>query len=199
MFSKAVLTDDETNSIRDPAEVAGLGAISINMHKVKSIRRRIERKFNTEAIGPQQAIYERAKKVGAVQLSAGPVIQKRASPKVKSTYDRTVPVVIFKVHCVTRVSLQLLGYIPKEIENNSPCPAQKRAREEDEILAEETRLEKQLEELKRRRRVLGNAGSPANAGPSTQADESSFTIKAERTVFDFSQGGTADKPFTIDD
>ncbi|CAD6892599.1 unnamed protein product, partial [Tilletia laevis] len=199
MFSKAALTDDEANSIRDPAEIARLGEISIVMQKVKSRYQMKRPVYSTVAIGPKQAIYERAKKVGAVQLGAGPVIQALAAPRSIPINDTQVPAVKFRVHCATRLGLQLLDYIPKEEDTSTSIPSKKRSREEEELEVESQRLKNQLEEVEKRRRVLADAESSRNAGSSAQAEEAPLSVKRERAKFDFSRGGTANDPLTIAD
>ncbi|KAE8261431.1 hypothetical protein A4X09_0g7665 [Tilletia walkeri] len=68
MFAKAAVTDNEVNSIRDPAEVARMGDIDLVLKKVESWKPINNRTFSQRAIGPQQAIYERSKKVGAINF-----------------------------------------------------------------------------------------------------------------------------------
>ncbi|KAE8218000.1 hypothetical protein CF319_g8037 [Tilletia indica] len=190
MFAKAAVTDDEVDSIRDPAEVARMGDIDLVLRKVESVKQQKDHVFSQRAIGPQQPIYERSKKVGAVNFG-----QDRGT--VTSKTDPNFAPVTFKFHCTTRIGLQLLGYIPMEKESESASSTKKRSREEEEIEAEEKRLKKQLEELNKRRRVLGDAANSNNAD--TQAGESSISVKNERRKFDFGRGGTADDPLTIAD
>ncbi|CAD6884098.1 unnamed protein product [Tilletia controversa] len=198
MFSKPKVTDDEVNCIRKPEEVARLGEIRIEVRKVESTQSCEERLYSTEDIGPQKAIYERAKKVGAVQLGVGPTISKPSQPPVLPIYDETFEKVTFTIHCTTHVGLQLLGHIPIPTQIEAPpISPKKRSREQDDIEVEQKRLRDELDRLDKRRRILDEADSSSSAV--AQAGKSSISVKRERTVFDFSRGGTADAPFAIDD
>ncbi|KAE8245268.1 hypothetical protein A4X13_0g6011 [Tilletia indica] len=197
MFAKAAVTDDEVNSIRDPAEVARMGDIDLVLKKVESWKPINNHTFSQRAIGPQQAIYECSKKVGAINFGAGHTVPRADWGMSSCKFDDSFAPVTFKFHCTTRIGLQLLGYIPMEKESKSASSTKKRSREEEDIEAEEKRLKKQLEELNKRRRVLGNAANSNNAD--TQTGESSISVKNERRKFDFGRGGTADDPLTIAD
>ncbi|CAD6897491.1 unnamed protein product [Tilletia controversa] len=199
LFSKVVVTDDEMNSINDPAEVARLGEILIELRKVASHQPSIVPKFPVTDLGPEKAIYERAKKVGAIQSGAGPIVQRPYSARSSWTHDATFQTISFKVQSSTRVGLQQLGHIPKDEEVPSASSIKKRSREEEKIEAEKKRLRSELERLENRSRVLQEAGSSRGTGTSTQDGEVSVSVKNERRAFDFSSRGTADDPLTIAD
>ncbi|CAD6912708.1 unnamed protein product [Tilletia laevis] len=189
MFSKPAVTDDEANSIRNPAEVAGLGMISIIVRKVLQTYPCVQL-YPQDVLGPQKAVYERTKQLGAVQISAGPTINKPRTEQVGCIYDDTFPPTEFVFHCTTRIGLQLNGIIPVE---TAPTAKQKRTREEEELDAEEQRLQKELENLKKRRRVIaGDTDNAENARP----DENAIRVKREKRAFDFSTGGTRENPLT---
>ncbi|CAD6884888.1 unnamed protein product [Tilletia controversa] len=214
MFSKAVTTDDDKDSIRDPAEITRLGEIAVTIKKVLSTLEGKTPCLESWQIGPQKAIYEKEKKVGAIQFRAGPTFNK---PSLGHTIvicdDKFVPVE-FKIRCATRVGLQLLHHIPKDDESSSAKKKKKRSREEEEELAaqgerlqkrleeDQKRLEevqKRLEEVQKRRRGGSEEGSPDPHDSSPPADGMSLNVKKERMKFDFSAGGTTAEPFDLTD
>ncbi|CAD6946002.1 unnamed protein product, partial [Tilletia controversa] len=194
MFSKPAMTDDETNSIRKPEDVAKLGVVSVQLRRVDS-QQPMKDSFPDASIGPQQAVYERAKKVGAIQFSAGPKIQRPSPGKAQCIIDPSFPPVFLDFHCTTRLGLQLLGHIPMDGADIS-SRSKKRSREEEEkneaekIEAEERRLRNELEILEQRRRSLGNASGSGSAGMRTKTSRSSVPVKKEKRKFDFTHGGT---------
>ncbi|CAD6947864.1 unnamed protein product, partial [Tilletia controversa] len=194
MFSKPAVTDDETNSIRKPEDVAKLGVVSVQLRRVNN-EQPMKESFPDASIGPQQAVYERAKKVGAIQFSAGPTIQRRNPGKAQCIIDPLFPQVFLDFHCTTCLGLQLLGHIPMD-EAEISSPSKKRSREEEEkneaenIEAEERRLRNELETLERRRRLLSNASGSGSAGTRTKTSRSSVPVKKEKRKFDFTHGGT---------
>ncbi|KAE8227645.1 hypothetical protein CF326_g7452 [Tilletia indica] len=190
MFCKAEVTDDELQSIREPEEVARLGEVCISLSKVSSKQEGVEIFWN-DGINQEQPIYEKAKKVGAIQIGAGPTINSQNPRCCHCTYDTTFTPIDFTIRCTTRIGLQLLGHIP-------PNQGSENRGEEEEMEAEEKRLEKELIEVKKRRRLRNNADS-SRALVSQAGEASTSRVKMERTKFDFSRGGTADDPLDIDD
>ncbi|KAE8261695.1 hypothetical protein A4X09_0g7619 [Tilletia walkeri] len=87
---------------------------------------------------------------------------------------------------------KLLGHIPPN------QGSENLGEEEEEMEAEEKRLEKELIEVKKRRRLRNNADS-SRALVSQAGEASTSRVKMERTKFDFSRGGIADDPLDIDD
>ncbi|KAE8184698.1 hypothetical protein CF328_g7778 [Tilletia controversa] len=203
MFSKATVTDEEKDSIRDPAEVALLGEIHIEIKKVTSTRPCQTDRFSESPIGPQKAIYEKAKKVGSVQFGTGPTFNKTINSRhVVPTYDNSFTPIDFKIHCATRVGLQLRNFIPKDEDESKPKQKKKRTREEEEEdAAEAERLQKKLEEIRRRQRgeeqEEEDEGSADPHDSSLPADGIAMGVKKERTKFDFSAGGTPVDPFDL--
>ncbi|KAE8245266.1 hypothetical protein A4X13_0g6013 [Tilletia indica] len=185
-FRRTAITDDEMHSIRDPAEVDRVGEISIKLRRVTSERPCSPPSFPTTALGPTKAICEKIKKLGALQFSAGPTVPSPDSPFVRCTYDANF-LMIFKISCFTRFGLQLLGLIPSDHEY-------KRRREEI-MEAVEKRLQNEINELRRWRRLY--SGSEHSGMQASEASTSS--VKTEPAEFDFSSGGTADNPLIIDD
>ncbi|CAD6959896.1 unnamed protein product [Tilletia laevis] len=96
---------------------------------------------------------------------------------------------------------------------STPKHAKKRPREEDGSHARKKRLQdlqKELEELQemerledlvleKRRRLTGGSNSLRNANASTQAGESSISVKKEPTESGAGSAGTADEPLIIAD
>ncbi|KAE8262260.1 hypothetical protein A4X09_0g7501 [Tilletia walkeri] len=108
------------------------------------------------------------------------------SPFVQCTYDANF-LMIFKISCFTRFVLQQLGLIPSDHEY-------KRRREEI-MEAVEKRLQNEINELRRWRRLY--SGSEHSGTQASEASTSS--VKTEPAEFGFSSGGTADNPLIIDD
>ncbi|KAE8245269.1 hypothetical protein A4X13_0g6010 [Tilletia indica] len=187
-FCKVTVSDDEFQSIRDPAEVARMGQISITMRKVAS-RNPCIPTFPQGSIAPTKAIYEKTKKLGALQFGTGPVVSSGHQNFFTCTYDETFTL-SFKICCVTRIGLQLLGLISPDLESER--------RREKEMEAEEKRLEKELNELRKRRRLLNSADRLRTSGEHA-GETSTSGVKMQRTAFDFSRGGTANDPLNIDD
>ncbi|KAE8257235.1 hypothetical protein A4X03_0g4738 [Tilletia caries] len=170
MFSKAAVTDDDKDSIRDPIAVTGLGEITIIIRKVLSTLLKGKRTYpKSQHIGPQKAIYEKAKKVGAIQFGAGPTVNKPRTNSVKPTHDDRFVPIEFKIQCATRIGLQLLGHIPKDKERQPTKTAVRRRRsggeeeekndgdedqedEDDEDEEEEEEEEEEKEEKQESRR-----------------------------------------------
>ncbi|KAE8232921.1 hypothetical protein CF326_g2043 [Tilletia indica] len=187
-FAKVVTTDDEVQGVRDLAEVDRMSEMCIIMNKVCQKEPK-EASFPHQDLGPKQQIYEKAKKVGAVQFSAGPVIPSTAPSRLKIKYDSAFPPVEFKIRCITRVGLQLRKYIAFEKEEKK-----KRPKEAEEVDALEKYLEGELDKVKKRKRALEDAESSGSSGAQGRSN-----VKAEPIAFDFSRGGTAENPLDIDD
>ncbi|KAE8252050.1 hypothetical protein A4X13_0g3742 [Tilletia indica] len=195
IFSKPNVTDDEVDSVRDQTEVARLGEIQVEVMKVAQSSAPSPTKFPEAPIGPEKAVHERAKQFGAVHFGAGPTVRKPEPQRVNCTYDSTFKTVRFVIHCATRTGLELKGIIPMEA---TASPPKKRSREEEEIEAEEQRLQKALETLKKRRRVIvGDAENASNAATHARGDKDTRAVKREPSLFDFSTGGTASNPLTL--
>ncbi|KAE8232919.1 hypothetical protein CF326_g2041 [Tilletia indica] len=126
------------------------------------------------------------KRLGALQFCAGPTIPSPDSPMFECTFDANF-VLMFQISCFTRFGMQLLGYIPLDQEY--------KRRREEMMEAVEKRLQNEIDELRRWRRLY--SGSDHSG---TQAsDASTSSVKTEPAEFDFSSGGTADNPLIIDD
>ncbi|KAE8220102.1 hypothetical protein CF319_g6319 [Tilletia indica] len=187
-FAKVVTTDDEVEGMRDITEVDRMCQVCITVTKVCK-KKPTQASFTHQDLSPKQQIYEKAKKVGAVQFSAGPTIASKAPRIWKTTEDSAFPRVEFKIRCITRVGLQLRKYIPFEKEEKK-----KRPQEAEEVDALEKYLENELDKVKKRKRALEDAESSGSSGAQGRSN-----VKAEPIAFDFSRGGTAENPLDIDD
>ncbi|KAE8263160.1 hypothetical protein A4X09_0g7301 [Tilletia walkeri] len=184
-FCKALTTDDEVKGIRDLAEIDRMGEISVTLRRTTS-QTLYAPSIPTTEYAPAKAIYEKTKKLGVVQFGSGPTVPSTTVCTASCTFDPNF-VLNFKIHCAGRVRMQLLGYIPSEQE----C----KRRRDEEMAAEEKRLENELSEVRKRRRVQRNAD---NSGMQS-GEASTSSAKTEPNEFDFSSGGAANDPLIIDD
>ncbi|KAK0558305.1 hypothetical protein OC844_005251 [Tilletia horrida] len=179
LFAKAETTDTERDAIRDPEKVSDLGSITVTIRRLLGTYNKKEYEFRQQHLKPEQPVYERVKKTGAA-FDVEPSIQ------VKSVTDYTFLPIRFIFRAEVRLALQLKGYIPMDLAR----PAAKRTRAEfdeqdDEDAAEERRLERELAQLRKRRR--------ARAGDAS-------AVKEERRDFNFAAGGqSAQAPIIIND
>ncbi|KAE8245263.1 hypothetical protein A4X13_0g6009 [Tilletia indica] len=184
-FCKALTTDDEVKGTRDLAEIDRMGEISVTLRRTTSQTLYAPSILTTE-YAPTKAIYEKTKKLGVVQFGSGPTVPSTTVCVASCTFDPNF-VLNFKIHCAGRVRMQLLGYIPSEQES--------KRRRDEEMAVEEKRLENELSEVRKRRRLQRNAD---NSGMQS-GEASTSSAKTEPTEFDFSSGGAANDPLIIDD
>ncbi|KAE8252036.1 hypothetical protein A4X13_0g3731 [Tilletia indica] len=182
--------DDEVQGVRDLAEVDRMCQIHIIVNKEVRKGQSHQASFSKNDLVPKKEVYEKAKKVGAVQFSAGPIVASKAPPRYyKPIYDSAFPRVEFKIRCITRVGLQLRKFIPFEKEEKK-----KRPKEAEGVDALEKYLENELDRVKKRKRALEDAESSGSSGAQGRSN-----VKVEPVAFDFSRGGTAENPLDIDD
>ncbi|KAK0565929.1 hypothetical protein OC861_003517 [Tilletia horrida] len=116
MFAKLDITDDESNSIRDRDYAARLASVKVTVERLVNVSLESASPWRLEEeiqLGPEQAIHESAKKVGALGFTSGP---KQVCQMGRQYYDG-VPdpkfsTITFIFHCMTRVGLQVRKLIP---------------------------------------------------------------------------------------
>lgn len=110
------VTDDESNSIRDRDYAARLASVKVTVERLVNVSLESASPWRLEEeiqLGPEQAIHESAKKVGALGFTSGP---KQVCQMGRQYYDG-VPdpkfsTITFIFHCMTRVGLQVRKLIP---------------------------------------------------------------------------------------
>ncbi|KAL9931222.1 hypothetical protein V8E36_009899 [Tilletia maclaganii] len=221
-FAKANVTDDDQACVRDPAKVASIAEVKLNVHKVLKFVD-CPPKYHEAALGADTPVWEKSKKVGLVDFGLGETKrQTTATTYLQPFIDRTAPVLEFRFHCSTRFGLEIRKIIPdaengineaSALRSSSSAAAgtaggaRKRPRDDDiiEIDMEEARLRQELQRLQQRRVALGENSNAGNAGSSSgspaqgSTSQSSISVKREKKKFDFSGGGTAADPLELID